>query len=251
MRRSQAPAQAVLFAVIFCAIALIGPRVRAQSDALVDLELVLLADASGSIDNAEIMFQREGYVAALRDPEILAAMTSGYYGRIAVAYVEWGAAQSQDVVVDWMVIDGPEAAERFGAALLAAPRRAEGRNAIGSALLKAADMIQTNGYSGARIVVDFSGDSARNWGGYTIRYGREAVLDLGATINGLAILCRTCSGRPGGSDLEAEFRAQIIGGPGAFVITADSRDTFGEAVRRKLLRELLSEAPQDRRQSVQ
>ena len=34
----------------------------------VDLELVLLADASGSIDEAEIRFQRQGYASAITHP---------------------------------------------------------------------------------------------------------------------------------------------------------------------------------------
>ena len=41
----------------------------------VDLGLVLLADASRSIDNAEIRFQREGYASAITHPEVLGAIT--------------------------------------------------------------------------------------------------------------------------------------------------------------------------------
>jgi hypothetical protein len=37
----------------------------------VDLELVLAADASGSIDDGEIALQREGYAAAISSGEIL------------------------------------------------------------------------------------------------------------------------------------------------------------------------------------
>ena len=53
----------------------------------VDLELVLLADASRSIDDAEILFQREGYVAAITHPDILAAIANGFLQRIAVTFV--------------------------------------------------------------------------------------------------------------------------------------------------------------------
>ncbi len=56
----------------------------------VDLKLVLLADASGSIDDSEIRFQRRGYAAAITHPDILAAISHGYEQRIAVTYVEWG-----------------------------------------------------------------------------------------------------------------------------------------------------------------
>ena len=43
----------------------------------VDLELVLLADSSGSIDDAEIRFQRQGYAQAIQHPQVLAAIGSG------------------------------------------------------------------------------------------------------------------------------------------------------------------------------
>src|SRR3546814_15117279 len=55
-------------------------------------------------------------------------------------------------------------------------------------------------------------------------------------INGLAILCRDCSGRPVYYDLEEAYRRDIIGGPAAFVITADDMASFATAVRKKLLR---------------
>ena len=74
----------------------------------VDLELVLLADATGSIDDDEIRFQRQGYAAALTHPQVLAAITDSLTGRIALTYVEWGDEFSQDVVVPWTVIVPPE-----------------------------------------------------------------------------------------------------------------------------------------------
>ena len=55
--------------------------------------------------------QRRGYAAAMIDPEVLAAIRNGgELGRIAVAYVEWASARRQEVVVDWMVIEGAASA---------------------------------------------------------------------------------------------------------------------------------------------
>ncbi len=204
----------------------------------VDLELVLLADASGSIDDAEIRFQRQGYAAALTDPAILTVIARGPERRIAVTYVEWGDATSQDVVVGWTIVDGAQSAEAFARSLLEAPRRAFGRNAIGSALVAAHALIEANQIAGDRKVIDFSADSANNWGGIPIATARTAALADGIVINGLAILCRACSGRPIDYDLEAAFAALIIGGPASFVITADGKTRFAEAVRRKLFLEI-------------
>lgn len=204
----------------------------------VDLELVLLADATGSIDNAEIRFQRQGYAEAITDPAVISAIRNTAYGRIAVTYVEWADAFSQDVVVDWTIIDGSETAAAFATALLEPPRRAYGRNAIGAALLFGKSMIEGNDIEGFRRVIDLSADSANNWSGPHIEDARREVLAANITINGLAVLCRHCSGRPISYDLEEAFAQRIIGGPGSFVVTADSAATFADAVRRKLILEI-------------
>ena len=120
----------------------------------VDLELVLLADATGSIDDAEIRFQREGYAQAITDPAVISAIRGAGGGRIAVTYVEWGHATSQDVVVDWTLIDSEATAAAFAEALLAPPRRAHGGNAIGAALLFGKQLIEGNDFEGFRRVID-------------------------------------------------------------------------------------------------
>ena len=130
-----------LLAVLTLALASAAAHAQKQ---VVDLELVLLSDASGSIDQAEIAFQREGYAAALTDPAVLKAMTGGWYGNVAVTFVEWGDFLHQDVVVPWTVIAGEKDAAAFAAALRAAPRRAFGSNAIGSALQTGYDLIEGN-----------------------------------------------------------------------------------------------------------
>ncbi|ETX16238.1 hypothetical protein OCH239_08775 [Roseivivax halodurans JCM 10272] len=200
-----------------------------------DLELVLLADASGSIDAEEIRFQREGYAEAITDPEVLAAIAGTAYGSIAVTYVEWASHTAQ--VVGWTRIDGAESAEGFAAALLAEPRRAYGRNAIGSALLDSLRLIERNEIDGWRRVIDFSGDSANSYAGPSIEEARAEVVAAGVTINALPILRPDDPGRAQGG-LEALYEERIIGGMGAFVVTAESRASFAEAVRRKLILEI-------------
>lgn len=222
--------------MIVLALALLGGRAGAGER--VDLELVLLADASGSIDDAEILFQRQGYAAAITDPQILAAIAMGQDRKIAVTYVEWGGVGSQEVVVPWSIIDGPESAAAFARALLEPPRLAFGRNAIGNAIAAAQALIEGNQIDGYRRVIDFSGDSANSWGGLAIEDARAAALAADMVINGLAILCRHCSGRPVSYDLETAFFERIIGGPGSFVITADGKESFADAVRKKLLLEV-------------
>jgi hypothetical protein len=229
----------IALAILFLCLA-IGLVPPAAAPTEVDLELVLLADATGSIDDAEIRFQRQGYALAIADPAVVAAIRSTAYGRIAVTYVEWGHSASQHVVVDWTIVDGAESAAAFAEALMVPPRRAQGGNAIGAALLFAKAHIDGNDVQGFRRVIDISADSAANSSGPSIESARDEVVATGITINGLAVLCRHCSGRPISYDLEAAFADRVIGGPGSFVITADSPATFADAVRRKLTLEIAS-----------
>ncbi|MBO0332989.1 DUF1194 domain-containing protein [Sneathiella sp. CAU 1612] len=214
-----------------------GPT-RAQEETKVGVELVLLADATGSIDDAEILFQREGYAKAITDQNVISAIKTTIYERIAVTYVEWGDSNSQDIVVGWRIIDSQESAQDFAKELRSHPRKARGYNAIGTALLFGKNLIETNNIWGFRRVIDISADSANNWSGPPIEFARQEIVNAGITINGLAILCRHCSGRPNSYDLELAFRTQIIGGDGAFVITADNAATFADAVRKKLILEI-------------
>lgn len=216
----------------------------------VDLELVLLADASGSIDEAELRFQREGYAQALTHPSVIAAITSGARQRVALTYVEWATADSQAVVVPWTIVDGPASARRFAEALTdpSKPRLTWGGNAIGSAIALGQKLIEENDMRGERLVIDLSADSANSWSGPPIETARQNAIAAGITINGLAILCRDqrCGGRPVGYDLEEAFARTIIGGLGAFVVTAEDRASFETAVRRKLILEIAAAPPVQR-----
>jgi hypothetical protein len=213
----------------------------------VDVELVLLADATGSIDEGELRFQREGYAAALTHPSVISAITSGGKRRIALTYVEWATANSQAVLVPWTIIDGAASAQAFAARLAdpAVPRMTYGGNAIGSALAFGQAMIEQNAIRGERRVLDLSADSANSWSGVPLETARQAAIAAGITINGLAILCRDdrCGGRPIGYNLEEAFRQTIIGGPDAFVVTVEDAASFEAAVRRKLILEVSGVAP--------
>jgi len=231
-----------LFIASLCVVLFSPARAQVED---VDLELVFLADSSGSIDNAETQFQRRGHALAITHPDVIKAIQAGLLQRIAVTYVEWGDMRHQDVVVPWTIIDGPETAKAFADKLMAAPRRAQGYNAIGSALMKGKELIESNAIRGTRLVMDLSGDSANSWDGVPISVARDAAVAAGIVINGLPILCREadCGGRPVSYDLEKAYEDRIIGGPGAFVVTAKDRASFEMAVRRKLILEIAGRQP--------
>lgn len=215
----------------------------ALAETRVDLELVLAVDASRSIDGYEYRLQREGYARALRDPDVVRAITSGEHRRIALAYVEWSAAAEQAVLVDWAVIDGKAAAEKFAAALLAAPRRFYDSTSVSGAIDFSVELFGAKGIKGDRRVIDVSGDGPNNRGRPS-RMARDDAVRAGITINGLAILNDRPSRPPWQpEEVDTHYKREVIGGPGAFIIVIKGFDQFAQAIRLKLLREISDRVP--------
>lgn len=214
----------------------------------VSLELVLLADSTGSIDTQEINFQRRGYAAGIAHPDVVDAIVFSNTGKIAVTYVEWGGHNSQVVIAPWAIITSQADADNFAATILSETmRRARGRNAIGAALLAGRELIQNNDIQGARRVIDMSSDTANSYNGPSVAAARDLITSEGITINGLPIPCRHCvQGSEASSRLERRYREGIIGGPGAFVVTVENMVDFAAAVRRKLVLEISGQLPKTR-----
>lgn len=63
---------------LILALFLAAPALAQQIET--DLELVLLADASGSIDADELLFQRQSYATAITDPAVVTAIQNTLYG---------------------------------------------------------------------------------------------------------------------------------------------------------------------------
>jgi hypothetical protein len=211
---------------------------RAQT-ANVDLELVLAVDVSRSMDFEEQRLQRNGYVAAFRHPEVLAAIASGPLGRIAVTYVEWAGPASQSVIVPWTVLASSDDALAFAERLDGGEMLRERGTSISSGLYFAAKLFESSGVRGLRQAIDVSGDGPNNMGPPVVPT-RDGLIERGITINGLPIMLR-----PGGGfgpygipNLDVYYEDCVIGGPGAFVITVDEVSQFPAAIRRKLVLEI-------------
>ena len=184
---------------------------------------------------------KEAISDALAHPRVQRAITSGFLRSIAVAYIEFAGPGCTRLSVPWTRIDGPEAAKAFGAAILAQDRMyCPGGNAISEAVAVAADSFETNGFLGTRRVIDVSGDGP-NTIGEPMELVRNIIVARGITINGLVIE------RPTMPDLDIYYRQVITGGPGSFVIKAESRKTFAQAILKKLILEIAGRTPGDRR----
>jgi hypothetical protein len=55
----------------------------------VDLLLALAMDVSRSMDQSKFTMQREGYAAAIANPQVLSAIRSGAHQKIAICFIDW------------------------------------------------------------------------------------------------------------------------------------------------------------------
>jgi len=214
----------------------------ARAGEAVDLLLVLAADVSRSVDQPKFQLQRDGYAAAIADPRVLEAISAGAHRRIAICFVEWSGVGAQKLVIDWMMIDGPQAARKFADALAEAPRSFADRTSISGGIEFAMAQFARAPFESPRRTIDVSGDGTNNSGRDVIAARDEAVA-LGITINGLVILSDRPlawnpehTNPPGG--LPSYFKDNVIGGPGAFVMVAENFQSFGQALVNKLVAEI-------------
>ncbi len=214
-------------------------RVYAET---VDLLLALAADVSRSVDAQKFQLQREGYAAAITNPRVLEAIGAGRFGRVAICYIEWSGAGNQKVVIDWMVIHDAEGANHFATQLIETPRAFADRTSISGGIDFAITQLERAPFESARRTIDVSGDGTNN-SGRDVTTARDEAVNKGVTINGLVILTdqplswNAEHTNPAGG-LENYYRANVIGGPGAFVAVAQDFDSFGQAILNKLVAEV-------------
>jgi len=210
----------------------------------VDVALVLAIDVSRSISYEEQQLQLAGYAAAFRDRAVQAAATSGVHGAIAVTVLEWANKSRTEASIPWTVIDGRTTATAFADAIAALPYRPFPGTSIGTAIAGAHALLDAAPYQPVRRVIDVSGDG-KGFGSSLLEFARHRAIAAGISINGLPI----CDEKPC-IDLPGFYDQRVIGGPGAFLVVAESFENFAAAVRSKLIVEIANlngEMPLDRR----
>jgi hypothetical protein len=239
-------ALARLFTLVIATVAACGFLAPAgAAPILVDVELVLAIDVSGSISDTEFASQREGYVQAFQSLAVKNAITGGPLGRIAATVVYWSGASDQLQVVPWSLIDSAASADAFAAAIAATSRSFSDATSISEAITFSAALFGANDFTG-RQVIDVSSDGKNNEtpGGScavdsatclgALTSARDAAGAAGIQINGLPITAEF-------ADLDAYFKANVVRPlPGAFTVTASNFDleNFGASIQLKLAREV-------------
>jgi hypothetical protein len=203
----------------------------------VDLQLVLAVDASGSVNQTRFELQRAGYAAAFRSPQVLDAISTGPTQSIAVTMYQWTGPMMQVHAIPWTIIRDKATAHAFADAIEAGPRQLfGGGTSISGAIDYGASLMPESPFQARRRVIDISGDGSNNRG-RSAPAARDEAVAAGIVINGLPIL----SLEP---DLDRYYQQNVIGGPGAFVVSAENYETFATAILKKLIAEIaLNDAP--------
>ncbi len=225
----------ILF-LAFCILA--GTPAISLAQTKVALELVLAVDTSASVDREEFDLQRQGFAEAFSHPDLIALIEGIGSAGIAVMMVEWSGKEQQQIVVDWSLLRDRASSELFAQRLLTQPRSLRGSTDIGSALEFSIAELSTNRFVGNRRVIDVSGDGRGNTN--TSEMQRDIAVENGITINGLVIFNDDVGvGAIEEVDLVRHYANKVIGGNGAFLMTAKGFDDFRNAILRKLMREIL------------
>jgi hypothetical protein len=214
-----------------CALLTAGGATPAPAQRDVDLQLVLAIDASGSVDAIRFELQKRGYVAAFRHARVLQAIRSGANRAIAATMVQWTGPTLQVQVVGWSKIGEEQGAAAFAAAIEGAPRQLfGGGTSISGAIDHGSTLFAKSPFRAGRRVIDVSGDGSNNRG-RPVNLARDDAVAAGIGINGLPILALE-------PDLDRYYYDNVIGGPGAFVVAAQSYETFADAILKKLITEI-------------
>jgi Protein of unknown function (DUF1194) len=198
------------------------------------LALVLAVDVSASVTADSYVLQRDGIARAFENPRLVNAI-SAVPGGVEGLVLEWSDPDRIAITVGWKRVSDADSAAAFAATVRATKRSSAGLTAIGPALLAAAAAFDNMPEPAPRRIIDISGDGMANFG-LPPAVARDRIVAAGIAINGLAILTEEPS-------LEAYYRRNVIGGPGAFVVAALDFRSFADAILRKLAQEIAVAAP--------
>jgi hypothetical protein len=214
-----------------------------------DFNLITAIDVSDSINRHDEWLQYSGLARGVVDAEFLNRIAQGAEGRIGFVAFTWSSGGQVAVVVPWTVIETRADAERVAAQFNAAPRidrSAFGRyrplsssvdrdrggmTDIAEAIEAAVRLSLAAPFPAPRSVVNILSNGVDN-NGQDPSAIRDNAIRMGMTINGIVFGDR--------DDLPDYFRQNVIGGPGAFLMTVQKPDDLPGALEKKFWQDLLA-----------
>jgi len=203
--------------------------------------LALGLDVSGSVDAREYRLQLGGLTRALDDPEVRGKLMAMPSAPVQLMVFEWSGPNDQAVLIPWTQITNEAAVDAVIETLGQTMRRdATPGTALGTAMQLGKIYLDRQNACWKR-TLDISGDGKSNLGPRP-RDMRARLESSGITINALVIgVDDPASGdvrQAEIGELASYFRAEVILGPDAFVMTAIGFADYARAMKQKLLREL-------------
>lgn len=248
-------ASAVAFCILFSHLV----RAEQHDTADVDTALILAVDVSNSVDETRYRLQMEGIAQALEDTSVIDAITSGPNGAIALSLVTW--ADHAELSIPWRSIRSKADAVAFAELIRHVPQL-PGEYTCTARMLEhlSETIVPAMSVKAKRVVIDVSGDGIDNCGqpGDSAA-ARDALAQRDVTINGLPIIVQGENDIVGAgayrapgyglkelprepdresTTLDAWYKANVIGGPYAFLILAHGFADFGRAFRQKFVTEV-------------
>ncbi|MGI9408696.1 MAG: DUF1194 domain-containing protein, partial [Hyphomicrobiaceae bacterium] len=151
---------------------------------------------------------------------------------VLVTVMHWSGNGQQVQVVPWTRLSDRASVLQLAADIVRFPRQFDKYStAIGEALRYANSRFLELPLTCRRLVVDVSGDGRSNEG-WSPHLVRDQLISRGITVNALAILASD-------PKLLEYFQKHVIGGAGSFAMSADRFEDYPEAIKRKLVREIL------------
>lgn len=202
---------------------------------VVDVELQLLIDISGSVNSSEYQLQMDGYKAAFESSNVQNAIINGTNGKIAVQLIMWSGASQQEVMIDWTLVDSLESSSAFASTIDMLARPFSGMTAIGEAINYGYTHFEGNGFQGLSQVIDVSGDGTNN-SGVNPEDARDEAINAGIDkINGIVITSN--------QNVIDEYEYNVVAGNNAFLLAPATFEDFQSAIEVKIAAEIQGVAP--------
>jgi hypothetical protein len=206
-------------------LALVTFGTAARAAERVATAIVFAVDVSGSVNAERYELQRAGIAGIFADERIEQFLTDG----LAIAIMEWS--DGYTVVVPWTILRTLDDALALTHRITKTSRSPGFSTELSLAMLAAADLLDACPCEAATRIVDVSGDGPNN-GPVSTPLARNAVVARGIRVNGLPIVT------PSEPDLAQWYKANVIGGDGAFLEVANGFEDFARAMRRKFQLEI-------------
>jgi Ca-activated chloride channel homolog len=197
-----------------------------------DLNLLLLVDASASVNKGVLDFQLRGHAAAFRSPAVAAAISQGAVGRVMVAVAQFAAPGSLMPLVPWTSLSDARDCDAMARRIDALPGFAMGGpTALGSALIDGVSLLDACPARAPRRTIDLVSNGFNN-AGIDLRSARAHARASGTSVNALAILDEY-------PWLEDYYTREAIVGHDSFARAVDTPEAFPVAFLAKLVREIV------------